>query len=133
MKLFTMTKTVTKNLAEGPSTLMYPKRERVFPTTARGQVENDIINCIFCGICSKRCPTYAIVVTKEPKEWEIDRLKCCVCHLCVEVCPKKCLSMDNHYSPPVTEKKMGLYKLRFPAPEPSGKSSERELKDDNDR
>jgi len=112
MKFFMMAKTVTKNLVKGPSTLMYPKRKRVFTKITRGQVENDINNCIFCGLCSKRCPTYAIVVTKEPKEWEIDRLKCCTCNLCVEVCPKKCLSMDNHYSPPVTEKTMGILKLK---------------------
>jgi ech hydrogenase subunit F len=113
MKLFTMTKTVTKNLVKGPATLMYPKRERVFTRITRGQVENDINKCIFCAICSKRCPTYAIIVTKiskENKEWEIDRLKCCTCNVCVEVCPKKCLSMDNHYFPPVTEKTMGIHK-----------------------
>jgi ech hydrogenase subunit F len=131
MKLFTMTKTVTKNLVKGPATLMYPKRERVFTKITRGRVENDISNCIFCGICSKRCPTYAIVVTKEPKEWEIDTLKCCTCNLCVEVCPKKCLSMDNHYAPPVTEKTMGIHKLRFTAPEPSQPPSEQEAKIDS--
>jgi ech hydrogenase subunit F len=112
MKWFTMTKTVTKNLVNGPSTLMYPKRKRVFTKITRGRVENDIDKCIFCSICSKRCPTYALVVTKESKEWEIDCLKCCTCNLCVEVCPKKCLSMDNHYSPPVTEKTMGIHKQK---------------------
>ena len=112
MKWFTMTKTVTKNLVNGPSTLMYPKRKRVFTKITRGRVENDIDKCIFCSICSKRCPTYALVVTKESKEWEIDCLKCCTCNLCVEVCPKKCLSMDNHYFPPVTEKTMGIHKQK---------------------
>ena len=112
MKLFTMTKTVTKNLIQGPATLMYPKRRRVFSKITRGRIENDIDKCIFCGICSKRCPTYALVVSKEPKEWEIDRLKCCMCNLCVEVCPKKCLFTDNHYFPPVIEKTMGIYKQK---------------------
>lgn len=109
MKLFTMTKTVTKNLVKGPATLMYPKRKRIFTRITRGRIENDINNCIFCGICSKRCPTYAIVVTKERKEWQIDRLKCCACNLCVEICPKKCLLMENQYAPPVTEKILGIH------------------------
>ncbi|HAM49170.1 MAG TPA: 4Fe-4S ferredoxin [Nitrospiraceae bacterium] len=112
MKSFTMARTVINNLVKGPATLMYPQRKRTFTAITRGRVENDINKCIFCGMCSKRCPTYAIVVTKEPKEWGIDRLKCCTCNLCVEVCPKKCLSMDNHYFPPARERLMGIHKLR---------------------
>ena len=120
MRSFTMTKTVIKNLVKGPATLMYPKKKRVFTRISRGSVEIDIQKCIFCGICSKRCPTYAIIVTKvtkENKEWEIDRLKCCTCNLCVEVCPKKCLSMTNQYTPPVRDKTMGIYKQSFTGPE----------------
>ena len=120
MKLFTMTKTVTKNLVKGPATLMYPKRKRVFTKITRGQVEIDIKKCIFCGICSKTVPDlrhYSHQSQQETKEWEIDRLKCCTCNLCVEVCPKKCLSMDNHYFPPVTEKTMGIHKQSFTGPE----------------
>src|SRR5208283_2532972 len=101
MKSFTMAKTVMKNLLKGPATLMYPQRERTFTPITRGKIENNYPKCIFCGLCSRRCPTYAIAVRKEKKEWEIDRLKCCMCTLCVEVCPVKCLSADNHYAAPV--------------------------------
>jgi formate hydrogenlyase subunit 6/NADH:ubiquinone oxidoreductase subunit I len=83
----------------------------VYTTITRGKIENAIDKCIFCGLCGKRCPTYAITVSKERTEWEIDRLKCCICNLCVEVCPTKCLSTHNHYAPPVTEKSQGLCKL----------------------
>jgi len=114
MKLFTMTKTVTKNLLSGPATLMYPKKKRTFTAITRGRVEIDIDKCIFCGMCSKRCPTYAITVTKDCREWQIDRLKCCACNLCVEICPVKCLSMENQYAPPIIERAAGVYKTIGP-------------------
>jgi formate hydrogenlyase subunit 6/NADH:ubiquinone oxidoreductase subunit I len=117
MKFFTMTKTVMRNLVSGPATLMYPKRKRVFTPITRGRVEITIIDCIFCGLCDRRCPTHSIMVTKDNKEWQIDRLKCCACNLCVEICPKKCLLMDNHYFPPVTEKAMGIYKQSLTSPQ----------------
>ena len=110
-----MAKTVTKNLLSGPATLMYPKKKRTFTAITRGRVEVDIDKCIFCGMCSRRCPTYAIKVTKDCKEWQIDRLKCCTCNLCVEICPKKCLSMENQYAPALTlaEKTAGIYTVRM--------------------
>ena len=107
-----MTKTVIKNLLAGPATLMYPKRKRTFTPITRGRVDNDINKCIFCGLCGRRCPTYAILVTKESEEWQIDRLKCCTCNLCVEICPVKCLSTQNQYAPPATDKTAGVYKLK---------------------
>jgi ech hydrogenase subunit F len=110
MRSFTMTKTVIKNLLAGPATLMYPKKKRTYTPIARGRVEIDINRCIFCGMCGRRCPTYAIVVTKDIKEWQIDRLKCCTCNLCVEICPVKCLSMENQYFPAITDRAAGLYK-----------------------
>lgn len=107
-----MTMTLLKNLFSGPVTLMYPKRQRTFTAITRGRVENDIQRCIFCKMCARRCPTYAIVVTKETREWQIDRLKCCTCNLCVEVCPVQCLSMENHYAAPVAERADAIHLLR---------------------
>jgi len=119
MKIFVMAKTVTKNLFKGPATLMYPKRKRVYTLITRGRIENEIEKCIFCGICAKRCPTYALTVSKENKEWAIDRLKCCICNLCVEICPVKCLSTHNHYFSPVTDRSTAICKkhLELPVPE----------------
>lgn len=116
MRFFTMTKTVTKNLLAGPATLMYPARKRSFPEGSRGRVEVGIESCVFCGICSKRCPTYAIEVAKDARQWRIDRLKCCACNLCVEVCPKDALTMGSRYAPPATERDGGIVVVAGPAP-----------------
>lgn len=114
MKIFTMTKTVSKNLAEGPITRRYPKVTRTYTPVTRGHIDIKINDCIFCGLCMRRCPTLAIESSKERKEWQIDRLKCCTCNLCVEICPTKCLSMENQFSAPLTERASALYKQSVP-------------------
>lgn len=108
-----MTRIIIKNLLSGPATLMYPKKKRAFTAITRGRVATDIQKCIFCGMCGKRCPTYAITVTKDCKEWQIDRLKCCACNLCVEICPVKCLSMENQYAPATTDKAGGIVTVKL--------------------
>lgn len=113
MKLFTMARIVSKNLLRGPVTLMYPQKKRAFKPITRGNIENDIGRCIFCGICARRCPTYAIAVTKDSREWEINRLKCCNCNLCVEVCPVHCLISQNWYAPFVTDRKAAVHTRRL--------------------
>jgi ech hydrogenase subunit F len=97
---------------------MYPQRPRVYSAATRGKIENEIEKCIFCLLCQKNCPTDAIWVSKEKKEWQIDSLKCCTCRRCVEVCPKKCLLMRNVYFPSVTEKPTGLYLIGLPVKPP---------------
>ena len=100
-----MTKTVMKSLFRKPATVAYPFAPRVYDAKTRGSIEIDIAACIFCGICSKKCPTEALAVSKSDKAWEIDRLRCIACGYCVDVCPKKCLKMNNTYTPPSRGKK----------------------------
>ncbi|MDD5674919.1 MAG: 4Fe-4S dicluster domain-containing protein [Chitinivibrionales bacterium] len=102
MSFFSFSKTVIGSLLSKPATLMYPFKPRQFYKNTRGSIAITIESCILCGLCSKRCPTEAIVVDKPQKRWEIDRLRCCTCAACVEVCPTKCLRMENAYSAPDT-------------------------------
>ena len=97
--MFDMIGNIFKNLGSKPATRMYPFEKREPYEDTRGQLGGiDIDACIFCGICSKKCPSDAIVVNKAEKSWEVDRFKCVVCGVCTEVCPKKCLFMNEKYT-----------------------------------
>jgi ech hydrogenase subunit F len=101
MPVFKMTGTILRNLLKGPSTRLYPTRQKEPHRApgARGRVAIDVETCIFCMRCQRSCPTDAIVVLRPEKEWTIDRLRCCSCNACVEECPVRCLSMEERYSP----------------------------------
>lgn len=95
--LLNMTKTILKNLFTKPETIDFPKKQRDAFGSARGHIDIQIDECIFCGICSKKCPASAINVNKEQKSWEIDRYKCVTCDYCREVCPKKCIVLKTDF------------------------------------
>ena len=104
MGLFTISKTIIRNALGKPASLMYPIKPAKKFEKSRGHVVNDIKRCIFCAACQRKCPAYAICVNMKERTWEIDRLRCVQCNGCVEVCPVKCLTMDNQYTAPVTER-----------------------------
>jgi formate hydrogenlyase subunit 6/NADH:ubiquinone oxidoreductase subunit I len=95
---------VLRTLGKKPATLMYPDVPREWKDRTRGRIEISINDCIFCGICSKKCPTDALAVDREDKSWTIERMNCIQCSCCVEVCPKKCLENTAGYTPPDTAK-----------------------------
>jgi len=96
--IFTLTKTLFSYLFSKPATLMYPVVPRDFTEKSRGHIGINIDKCIFCGLCSRRCPAQALKVNKEQKSWEIDTSRCVICNFCVEICPTKCLFCDKKYS-----------------------------------
>lgn len=100
MSILRMSKSLFKNLFHGPYTVAYPVKQKEKYERTRGKIMVDIDDCIFCGMCSKRCPTGAIDIEKANSKWSIDRLKCIQCNYCGEVCPKKCLKMENQYTSP---------------------------------
>ncbi len=111
MAFVKMSKTVLKSLVKRPYTVKYPLGPRVYHgEVTRGSIAIKIEDCIFCGICQKKCPADALKVVKEDKSWEIDRLRCITCSACVEACPKKCLTMEKDYTKPMLAKKKEVYK-----------------------
>jgi ech hydrogenase subunit F len=100
MKIFRLAGTVLKSLSRPAATRLYPFVPHVYEPKTRGHIDIAIAQCIFCGICDRRCPTQAIAVTKADRTWAIDRLRCIQCNSCVELCPTKCLSMGNAYTDP---------------------------------
>ncbi len=100
MSILRMTKTLIKNLFHGPYTVSYPLEKKKSYERTRGRIDISIDDCIFCGMCERRCPTKAIHADKPKTSWSIERLKCIQCGYCVEVCPKKCLEMENQYTEP---------------------------------
>lgn len=96
--MFDMLGNILKNLGSKPATRKYPFEKRTPFKDTRGQISGvDIDTCIFCGICSRKCPSDAIAVNRNEKSWELDQFKCIVCGVCTEVCPKKCISMEDEY------------------------------------
>ncbi|MEI8201176.1 MAG: 4Fe-4S dicluster domain-containing protein [Eubacteriales bacterium] len=98
MSIISFSRTVLQNLFSKPVTRNYPQVPREYPVRTRGQIGIDIDACIFCGICMKKCPTGAIAVVRETKNWSINRFGCIQCGECVGVCPKKCLTMLQAYA-----------------------------------
>jgi formate hydrogenlyase subunit 6/NADH:ubiquinone oxidoreductase subunit I len=97
-------KMVLRSLFHKPATQMYPVIPREWKERTRGRIEIDIDACIFCGICSRKCPTDAITVDRTAKTWTISRMGCIQCSCCVEVCPKSCLTNVAGYTTPDTQK-----------------------------
>lgn len=104
MSILKMSKTLLKNLVHGPYTVDYPLKKKETYERTRGSIDISIQDCIFCGLCSRRCPTGAIHVEKAKSEWSIERMRCVQCGYCTDVCPKKCLTMENQYTMPSGEK-----------------------------
>jgi ech hydrogenase subunit F len=102
---------IMKNAFHRPATRNYPRVSRAPYEKQKGHIDIDLPACIYCGICSKKCPTGAIEVVRGERLWSIDRFKCIQCNACVESCPKKCLSMGSQYTAPAGEKTVEIFQM----------------------
>jgi len=98
MKIFAMLKIVLKNVAHKPVTRRYPAQRRTaFPGERGVLTMPDEPKCIYCGLCSRKCPSHAITVTRAPeKQWKYERFRCILCGACIDACPKKCLTFEPY-------------------------------------
>ncbi len=110
-KLANFTPTILKNLFSKPATTTYPFEPFKYPEGTRGHIENDIDNCIFCGMCTRNCPTRCLTIDKEAHTWTINRFDCLACEYCTVVCPKKCLHTVEGYQEPMPEKSSVTYTM----------------------
>ena len=109
MGLSEFAKTAIKNMLTTPPTREYPRYKKQFIKGARGHVIFDETDCIYCGLCMRKCPADAISVARAEKTWSITRAMCVQCANCVDACPKACLSMGPEYTPVMTEKECEVH------------------------
>ncbi|MEG0476807.1 MAG: 4Fe-4S dicluster domain-containing protein [Raoultibacter sp.] len=110
MGSFKLGKMTLGSLFKKPETIQYPTQHRFAPEGLKGHIEVDMVHCILCGICEKRCPTGAITVDKPAETWTIDRFRCVQCGSCTRECPKDCLTMMPTYAPAATQKSLDVTK-----------------------
>jgi formate hydrogenlyase subunit 6/NADH:ubiquinone oxidoreductase subunit I len=80
-----------RNLFSRPATRLYPRDVRPRFEGARGTIEFDLDTCNFCGLCARRCPAVALVVSREERTFAIEELRCVSCGVCVDVCARHSL------------------------------------------
>lgn len=107
---FKLGKMTLRSLFGKPETVRYPYEEPAHPQEMKGLISFDATDCIYCGICQKRCPTDAITVDKAEGTWTIDRFACIQCRSCVRECPKDCLSMEPVLVHPSTHKSVETFR-----------------------
>lgn len=91
---------VLRNFFGKSSTRNYPAEVRPAFKNSRGELINNIDDCIFCGNCSRKCPSQCITVDKKDSTWGCDPFLCVYCGVCVESCPTSCIHQEEHYRAP---------------------------------
>lgn len=102
--MFRMTRNVLRNLVAPKATRGYPFVTREAFQNYRGHLAVDIDNCIFCGLCARKCPSQCIVVDVKEGKWDCDAFACIYCGICADHCPTDALEFGGAHRTPVTER-----------------------------
>lgn len=115
----TMLGNVLNNIFSKPATRRYPVEKRAPFKDARGHITFNMANCLFCGSCQRRCPSAAIVVSRQDKTLTFEPFRCIICEACVEACPKKSITTEEQYRAPAYTKSVEVYTAPPPPPAPA--------------
>lgn len=78
----------------------------------RSHIVNNVMKCIFCGMCERNCPAGAITVDRRNRTWRINLEACVNCGTCIDNCPRKCLSLGCYLGNRTEITVHGVAKLR---------------------
>ena len=85
----------------------------------RSHIVNNVMKCIFCGMCERNCPAGAITVDRRNRTWRINLEACVNCGTCIDNCPRKCLSLGCYLGNRTEITVHGVAKIRRkPDPRP---------------
>ncbi len=93
-----------RGLLKAPATRPHPARRREPVPGARGQLANDMDQCILCGSCVRACPSGCLGVDKGAGTWTWDPMACVFCGSCVDICPTGSLSQTEAWREPGPER-----------------------------
>jgi formate hydrogenlyase subunit 6/NADH:ubiquinone oxidoreductase subunit I len=108
--MFKMTPNILRNFLAPKATRLHPYKTRTPFENARGEIQNDILTCKFCGLCAAKCPSQCITVDKKSALWTCDPHACVYCGTCVEACPTRSLQQKKECRPPTPQKQVILLK-----------------------
>lgn len=100
----TMLQNILSNMVKKPATRDFPTEVRIPEKNLRGTIEFHMENCVFCGLCSMKCPSNAIEVDRATKTLKFDLFQCVICGSCAEACKKGGVEMIAKYKSPMYSK-----------------------------
>ena len=104
MGVFKLGGMTLKSLFKKAPTRRYPYEKREDFARARGRIDMiDIHDCIFCGMCERKCPADSIQVDRANSKWTYWPYKCVACDSCVRACPVNDIEMLQDRAPIATD------------------------------